>query len=238
MTPPNNEMVKELREKWLNPGDEVYTLVTHVSRSGMQRVIRVFVIREGNYNKVKETLKLKEVVATEGAGEGVVIYRLEHVEKILKGAKKGSIRIGEDVPLKVSRRIGKNSKAVAFVAHVAEEAIKAGIQEEAGIKAPSTEEVKSGGEDNQAVEEAIAKEAVKLTEEMKDEEINGPLEYKDWTVIKEGIVENSQAPNYKSGVKLEQNRSFFIIIVNGCYPQGYTSKEEAVKKYEWLTEVW
>ena len=95
------------------------------------------------------------------------------------------------------------------------------------------------GEDNSAVEKAIEKEAEKLTEEMKEEEKNEttPLDYKDWAVIKEGIVENSQAANYKSGVKLEQNRDFFRIIVEGCYPRGYTSKAEAVEKYEWLTKV-
>ena len=42
------EAVEELREKWLTPGNTVYTLVTHVSRSGMQRVIRVYVIQDNN----------------------------------------------------------------------------------------------------------------------------------------------------------------------------------------------
>ena len=30
--------------KWLKPGDKVYTTVTHVARSGMQRSIRIFQI--------------------------------------------------------------------------------------------------------------------------------------------------------------------------------------------------
>lgn len=40
------EAVKDLRAHWLKPNDTVYTLVTHVSRSGMQRVIRVLVIKD------------------------------------------------------------------------------------------------------------------------------------------------------------------------------------------------
>jgi hypothetical protein len=90
------------------------------------------------------------------------------------------------------------------------------------------------------VEEAINKEAVKLREEIKEEEIineTAPLDYKEWTVIKEGTVENSQAANYKCGVKLEQNGSFFRIIVAGCYPRGYTTEAKAIEIYEWLTEV-
>lgn len=36
------EAIDQLRE-WIKPGDTVYTILTHVSRSGMQRQIRVLV---------------------------------------------------------------------------------------------------------------------------------------------------------------------------------------------------
>lgn len=192
--------------------------------------VTVYAIHEERYSAEKTIIvKLNELVAIEGEGEGIAIYRLEHIQKLLKGTKKGIIRIEEDVPLKVSVKIGRESKAVAFLTPVQCEDLRAQIAEVAGIT--HKEET---GEDDSAVEEAE-----KPREELKEEEINGvtPLDYKDWTTIKEGVVENSQAPNYKCSVKLEQNRSFFRIIVKGCYPRGYTTKEEAVRRYEELTEV-
>lgn len=41
------EAIERLRE-WLKPGDTVYTILRHVSRSGMQRVIGVKLIHDGN----------------------------------------------------------------------------------------------------------------------------------------------------------------------------------------------
>jgi hypothetical protein len=194
--------------------------------------VTVYVIHEEKYSAEKTIVKLNELEAIEGKGEGIAIYQLEEIEKLLKGTKKGIIRIEEDVPLKVSAGICKESKAVAFLTHVSDADLRAQIAEAAGI-AHKVEVV-----------EAIEEEAVKLIEEKEEikeepqeEKINGtvPLKYKDWTTIKEGIVENSQAPNYKSGVILEQNKSFFRIIVAGCYPRGYPTEAEAVEKYEWLT---
>jgi hypothetical protein len=196
--------------------------------------VTVYAIHEEMYSLEKTIIKLNELEAIEGKGEGIAIYQLEEIEKLLRGTKEGIIRIEEDVPLKVSAGIGKESKAVAFLTHVSDADLRAHIAEAAGIA------------HKEEVAEAIEEEAVKLIEEKKEieeelqeEKINGtvPLKYKDWTVIKEGIVENSEAPNYKRGVRLEQNRSFFRIIVKGCYPHGYTTEAEAVEKYEWLTKV-
>jgi hypothetical protein len=77
--------------------------------------------------------------------------------------------------------------------------------------------------------------AVNVTHGIKPIEVEE--EQKDWTTIKEGVVENSEAPNYKSGVRLEQNKSFFRIIVAGCYPCGYLTEAAAMERYEWLTAV-
>lgn len=40
------EAIERLRE-WLQPGDTVYTVLRHVSRSGMQRVIGLVIFRDG-----------------------------------------------------------------------------------------------------------------------------------------------------------------------------------------------
>lgn len=40
------EAIEQLR-KWLQPGDTVYTVLRHVSRSGMQREISLYVIKDG-----------------------------------------------------------------------------------------------------------------------------------------------------------------------------------------------
>lgn len=40
------EAIEQLR-KWLKPGDTVYTVLRHVSRSGMQREISLYVIKDG-----------------------------------------------------------------------------------------------------------------------------------------------------------------------------------------------
>ncbi len=45
------EAVEELRTI-LKPNDEVYTIVTHVSRSGMSRRIRLFVVRDGENRSI------------------------------------------------------------------------------------------------------------------------------------------------------------------------------------------
>jgi hypothetical protein len=218
----------------INKGKRVAEKYDFVAFCYSCKNVTVYAIHEEMYSTEKTIVKLNELEAIEGEGEGIAIYRLEHIQKLLKGAKKGIIRIEEDVPLKVSVGIGRGSKAVAFLTPVKCEDLRAQIAEVAGIR--HNEETE---EDNNAVEEAIEKEAEKVREELEEEEINGTaaLDYKDCTIIKEGIVENSQAANYRSGVKLEQNGSFFRIIVKGCYPRGYTTKEEAVKRYEELTEV-
>lgn len=46
VNPDTVEAIKALRE-WIKPGDTVYTSVVSVSRSGMSRKIKVFVIRKG-----------------------------------------------------------------------------------------------------------------------------------------------------------------------------------------------
>jgi hypothetical protein len=217
----------------INKGKRVAEKYDYVAFCYTGKKVTVYAIHEVEYSTEKIVTKLNELEAIEGEGEGIAIYQLEHITKLFKGTKKGIIRIEEDVPLKVSVSIGRNSKAVAFLTPVADKDLRAQI---AADIAPVDK--KDWSKDNSAVEAALEKEAVKLTEELEEEEINGPLEYKDWTIIKEGIVENSQAANYKCGVKLEQNRDFYRIIVAGCYPQGYTTKSEAVKRYEWLTRVW
>jgi hypothetical protein len=176
-------------------------------------------------------------VETNCKSEGIAVYERAHIVKVLKGAKSGFIRVEENRAAKFVVKLGRHSKAVIFVAAIIDEDLRRRIAEEAGIA-----HKEEAGEDNSAVEEAIEKEAEKLSEELKEEEIineTAPRVYRDlgWDIIKEGIVENSQAPNYKSGVKLEQNGSFYRISVEGCYPRGYTKEEEAVKRYEWLTEV-
>lgn len=45
------EAVEELR-KLLKPNDEIYTLVTHVSRTGMSRRIRLFIVRDGEIRSI------------------------------------------------------------------------------------------------------------------------------------------------------------------------------------------
>jgi hypothetical protein len=181
--------------------------------------VTVYAIHEDQYGLDRSITKLDELEAIEGVGTGIAIYRLEELDKLLKGAKHGIVRIEEMVPLKVSVRMGSTSKAVAFLTPVSDTDLREWIVSEIG--APKTEEAKE------------------VEEELKEEEINGmvPLDYKDWTTIKEGVVENSEAPNYKSGVKLEQNKSLFRIIVAGCYPRGYAKEAEAVGKYEWLTRL-
>lgn len=52
-----DEAIAKLRE-WLKPGDTVYTVLRHVSRSGMQREIAVVVMKDGqplhpNYSVAK-----------------------------------------------------------------------------------------------------------------------------------------------------------------------------------------
>ena len=50
-TAERDEAITRLRE-WLKPGDTVYTVLEHVSRSGMQREIRVLLARTGDDGRV------------------------------------------------------------------------------------------------------------------------------------------------------------------------------------------
>ena len=217
----------------INKGKRVAEKYDYVAFYYSGKKVMVYAIHE-DYNQ-KTIAKLNELEAIEGEGEGIAIYRLEHITKLLKGAKKGIIRIEEDVPLKVSVKIGRDSKAVAFLTPVADEDLRAMVAEEAGIV-----HKEEAGEDNSAVEAAIEKEAEKLRNEIEEEKtgiINETAPKVGWTIIKEGIVENSQTIGYKRGVKLEQNDGFFRITIDGYFPHGYTTESEAVKRYEWLTEV-
>src|SRR5258708_850662 len=45
------EAIAQLR-KWIKPGDTVYTILRHVSRSGMQRQISVVVLTTGDDGKI------------------------------------------------------------------------------------------------------------------------------------------------------------------------------------------
>ena len=213
----------------INKGKRVAEKYDFVAFHYAGKKVTVYAIHEVKYSTEKIIVKLHELEAIEGKGEGIAIYQLEHITKLLKGAKKGIIRIEEDVPLKVSVGIGRESKAVAFLTPVKDKDLRAKIAEETGIKAPTTSE-----ETKEELEE--------LSNELKEEEIvNGtaPIIYEDlgWSIIKEGIVENSQATGYTRSVKLEQNGGFFRINVEGCYPRGYTKKAKAVEIYEWLTKV-
>ena len=41
------EEALKMLHKWLSPGDTVYTILRHVSRSGMQREIGIVIIKDG-----------------------------------------------------------------------------------------------------------------------------------------------------------------------------------------------
>jgi hypothetical protein len=209
----------------INKGKRVADKYDFVAFCYAGKTVTVYAIHEERYTVEKDIIKLKELEAIEGKGNGIAIYRLEEVAKLLKGAKRGIVRIEESVPLKVSRSIGKESKAVAFLTPVEDEDLRRLIANSAGMAHKA--------EDNSPVEKAIEKEA-----NMKEEVINEtvPLDY-IWTVIKNGIVENCQATGYKRGVKLEQSGGFFRVTIDGYFPHGYTTEAEAIKRYEWLTEV-
>ena len=235
----------------LNKGKRVADKYGFVAFYYCCKKVIIYAIHEERYSGKRDITKLKELEAIEGEGEGIAIYRLEYVEKLLKGAKRGIVRIGEDAPLKVLRGIGKESKAVAFLTPVVDEDLKGLV---AGLQMPPSKTE----EDNRAVEKVIEKEAVKLRKEieeeskeelgmldneLKEEEIvNGtaPKVYTDmgWAITREGTVGNPYVDGYKRGVKLEQNGSFFRIAIYEGMVRGYTTEAEAVKKYEWLTEVW
>jgi hypothetical protein len=210
----------------INKGKRVAEKYDYVAFCYSGKKVTVYAIHEEKYSPEKTCIKLSELDAIDGDGEGIAIYQLEHITKLLKGTKKGIIRIEEDVPLKVVAGIGRNSKAVAFLAHVADEDLRAVIAEEAGIKAPTKE---------------TKEEQEELSNELKEEEIiNGTAPKvvdSGWDIIEDGIVENSQAANYKRSVKLEQMGTFFRIVVAEGKARGYTTKAEAVERYEWFTEV-
>lgn len=66
-----SEAIAKLRE-WLSPGDTVYTILRHVSRSGMQREISVVVNRNGEHlhpdYSVAKTLGMRQ-----GKRDGVIV---------------------------------------------------------------------------------------------------------------------------------------------------------------------
>ncbi len=65
------EAIERLRE-WIKPGDTVYTILRHVSRSGMQREIGIVIFHDGcdlhPNNAVAKALGLRQ-----GKRDGVII---------------------------------------------------------------------------------------------------------------------------------------------------------------------
>ena len=85
MTKKEQSEQKEAREtllRWLKPGDTVYTILDHVSRSGMQRRIRLVIFHQDekrgivdlhpNYSAAK-LLGRKQAPRESGKGDGIII---------------------------------------------------------------------------------------------------------------------------------------------------------------------
>ena len=222
----------------LNKGKRVADKYNYVAFQYSCKKVTVYAIHEEKYTHKTEVVKLKEVEAIEGEGKGIAIYSLGYIEKVLKGSKSGSVRIEEGVHLKVAIRIGRESKAVTFVAFVEGKKLREKIAEAAAaegcaieiekgraINTPSISTTKS--KEDKGYMAATGGEPEKLNKE----------EEAEWTLIKEGTVENRQVSEYAQGVKLEQTGSFYRIVV-GDTARGYITEAEAVKRYEWLTGVW
>jgi len=82
-------------------------------------------------------LKVGEV-ATEGEGEGIASYNLIYLEKLLKDAKAGMVRIEEGKSLKLNARTGKKTKVVLYLAACDAEKIKDKIKGEGAPSSPAT----------------------------------------------------------------------------------------------------
>jgi hypothetical protein len=66
------DAILKLRE-WLKPGDTVYTILRHVSRSGMQREIGIVIFKDGVDLHPNYAVALAVNVRTNKDGDGVVV---------------------------------------------------------------------------------------------------------------------------------------------------------------------
>ncbi len=70
------EAVEQLR-KWIKPGDTVYTIIRHVSRSGMQREIGVVLLTKGDDGRQVDLhpnyLVAKALGERQGKRDGVIM---------------------------------------------------------------------------------------------------------------------------------------------------------------------
>lgn len=131
-------------------------------------------------NAGKNRVEICEVV-TEGEGEGVALYNLIQLEKLLKDAKGGLVRIEEEKPLKLNIRTGRKTKAVLYLAP---------------LRAPDlTEELK--GETSSPTEEPKPKEE-KLKSDIKDDEEKlGQIEEEEG----EEVIFASKAPEIEEEIR-------------------------------------
>lgn len=67
-----NEAIARLRE-WVKPGDTVYTVLRHVSKTGMTRVIDIKVIRDGEMSHIGYNVALALGMPYDMSKEGVRI---------------------------------------------------------------------------------------------------------------------------------------------------------------------
>ena len=65
------EAIEQLRE-WIKPGDTVYTILRHVSRSGMQREIGIVIFRNGSDMHLDYSVA-KALDLRQGRHNGVII---------------------------------------------------------------------------------------------------------------------------------------------------------------------
>lgn len=64
------ESIKALK-KYLRPGKQVYTIVTHVSRSGMSRTIRLYTVRAGEL--VEITWHVSKILGWRNTDKGLLV---------------------------------------------------------------------------------------------------------------------------------------------------------------------
>ena len=79
-------------------------------------------------------ITLAEINA-EGPGEGVALYNLPLLEKLLKDAKAGFVRIEEGKPIKLNIRTGKKTRALLYLAPYPNEELREEIK---GLNVPSS----------------------------------------------------------------------------------------------------
>jgi DNA repair protein RadC len=79
-------------------------------------------------------------VATEGEGEGIALYNLVFLEKLLKNAKSGFMRIEEGKALKLNVYTGKATKAVLYLAPLLNSDLTEEIRGEGAPSSPAPDE--------------------------------------------------------------------------------------------------